>query len=110
MNPSVKLIANNFKEIRIKMLAELDIQRITKQEATDKEPILAWCNGLLFNYMFAEKNPEESDEIIHLEHFYYAKSDKIESSIWNGYTVEVHDLTGVALFEFLTIKLQEKRK
>lgn len=110
MNPSVKLIANNFKEIRIKLLAELDIQRITKQEATDKEPILCWCNGLLFNYFFAEKNLEESDSIIRFEHFYYAKSDKIESSTWNGYTIEVHDLSGVGLFEFLTQKLQEKRK
>ena len=110
MNSTVKLIANNFNEIRIKLLAELDVQRITKQEATDKEPIIAWCNGLIFNYIFAEKNPEETDEIIRFEHFYYAKCKKIESSTWNGYTVEVHDLTGVALFEYLTQKLQEKRE
>ena len=110
MNSTVKLIANNFKAIRIKLLAELDVQRITKQEAIDKEPILCWCNGLLFNYVFAEKNPEETDEIIRFENFYYAKSPKIDSSTWNGYTVEVHDLTGVALFEYLTQKLQEKRE
>mgnify|MGYP000067043483 FL=1 len=109
MNSSVKLVANNFKEIRIKLLAELDTQRITKQEATDKEPILNWCNGLIFNHIFAEKNPEESDEIIRFESFFYAKCEKIDSSTWNGYTVEVHDLSGVALFEFLTQKLQESR-
>jgi hypothetical protein len=106
---SVKFSMNYFTEIKITSLAELDVLRITKQEATDREPILSWCNGLIFNHVFAEKNPEESDQIIRFEYFYYAKSPKVESSSWNSYKVEVHDLTNVPLFEVITQKLQEKR-
>jgi hypothetical protein len=105
----MKFSANYFREIKIESLAELDIQRITKQEIIDKEPVLSWCNGMLFNYAFAEKIPEEKDTLIRFDYFFYAKCEKIEQSIWHGYTVEVHDLTGVPLFEFITKKVQEKK-
>jgi hypothetical protein len=106
--PKIKFVANYFTEIKIESLAELDVQRITKQEATDQEPVLSWCNGLLFNYLFSEKNPEESDKIIRFDYFFYAKSENIEESKWNGHSVEVHDLTGVPLFEYITKKVQER--
>ena len=106
----IKLIGNNFKEIRIKLFVELDIQRITKQELNEEKPVLCWANGILFNYLFSETNPEELDSTIRFEYFYYAKSEKIDSSRWNNFSVEVHDLSGVALFEYITTKIQEKIK
>lgn len=105
----MKFSANYFDEIKIQSLAELDVTRITKQEATDKEPVLAWSNGLLFNYLISEKNPEESVGIIRFDYFYYTKSQKIDSSKWNGHSVEVHDFTGVPLFEEITKKIQERK-
>ncbi|KFM21365.1 hypothetical protein AAA799B03_01097 [Marine Group I thaumarchaeote SCGC AAA799-B03] len=105
----MKFSANYFSEIKIQSLAELDVTRITKQEATDKEPVLSWCNGLLFNYSFSEKNPEESDGIIRFDYFYFAKSEKIESSKWNGHAVEVHDFSGIPLFEEITKKIKETK-
>jgi hypothetical protein len=106
----IKMIVNNFKEIRIKLFAELDIQRITKQELNEEKSVLCYSNGLIFNYLFSETNPEDSDEIIRFEYFYYTKSEKIDSSRWNGYTVEVHDLTNVPLFEFITKNIQENKE
>ena len=103
----MKISANYFTEIKIQSLAQLDVQRITKQEATDKEPVLSWCNGLLFNYSFAEKNPEEPDTLIRFDYFYFAKCEKITTSIWNGYTIEVHDFSGVPLFENIAKYVQE---
>jgi len=107
---TVKLIVNNFKEIRIKLFAELDVLRITKMELTEEKPVICFCNDLIFNYLFSETNPEELDSIVRFEYFYYAKSKKIDSSRWNGYTVEIHDLSGVALFEYITKNIQEKMK
>ena len=104
----MKISANYFTEIKIQSLAELDIVRITKQEVTDKEPFLVYCNGLIFNYSFAEKNPEEPDTLIRFDYFYYAKSEKITVSTFNNFSIEVHDFSGIPLFEEITKKILEK--
>ena len=67
--------------------------------------LLAWCNGVLFHTDDFEAEDivkKQIEGILYLKSFVYVKSQKIQISKWNGYSIEVVDLTGYSFFEDLT--------
>lgn len=92
----MKVILNPIKEIYITNIVKSDIHRLTKQQAIRDKP-LAWCSGILFSVDEIENDElvkKQSEGILYLESFAYTESEKIEVSKWNGYSIEVIDVTG----------------
>ena len=102
---SVKFSANYFDEIKILLFAEKTLSDITKLEVVGQMPMLNYCNGFVFASSVIQRD-DRPDDVVYLNYFYYTKSEKIESSKWNGHAVEVHDATGVKLFEEITTKIK----
>ena len=81
---------------------------------TISESYLAWCNGLLF-YLeeFDSKDiiKKQIEGIWYLQSFVYTKcKEKIQQSKWNGYSLEVVDVTGYLMYEDLTKSILELEK
>lgn len=104
---TVEFSANYFKEIKILLLAEKSFSDITKAEVVEPMPVLYYCNSYIFSCEIEQKD-DRPDDVIYLNYFYYCKSEKIDSSKWNGHSVEVHDVSNVPLFEVITRKFQER--
>jgi len=81
---------------------------------TLEERYLAWCNGLLFYIEdFESKDIEKkvAEGIWYIQSFVYTHSKKIHESKWNGYSLEVVDLSNYPIFQELTksiLELEEK--
>ena len=106
----MKVSLNPIKEIKITHLFKTTVKNLTKLEAITESPKLSWCNGLLFAfYEFpGEKlQIELTQGIWYLDSIHYAVSEKIDVAKWNGYAVEVGDLTSHSTFEELTKQIKE---
>ena len=106
----MKVILNPIKECYINQIVKSDIQNMTKIR-TISESYLSWCNGLLF-YLeeFDSKDiiKKQIEGIWYIESFVYAEcKEKIQQSKWNGYSLEVIDLTGFSIYEDLTKAILE---
>jgi len=92
---------------------ETDIDNLTKSEAISQEPTLFWCKGILFCvYQFEneELTIQKTKGIWYLNSLTYCKSEKISQSKFNGFSVEVIDLTGDSIYESLIDKILEAEK
>ena len=107
----MKVTLNPIKEIKITHLHRTTVKNLTKLEAITESPKLFWCNKILFNYyeFGGEKlNIELAKGIFYLDSFTYAIcEEKIDVAKWNGYAVEVSDLTGHSNYEELTKQVLE---
>jgi len=101
----LKVILNPIKECYINQIVKSDIQNMTKVR-TISGSYLAWCNGLLFYYEEFDSeyiNKKQTEGIWYLQSFVYTEcKEKIQQSKWNGYSLEVIDLTGYLMYEDLT--------
>jgi len=109
----LKVIPNPIKECYINQIVKSDIQNMTKVR-TISESYLAWCNGLLFFYEEFDSEDitkEKTKGIWYLQSFVYTEcKEKIQQSKWNGYSLEVVDLTGYPMYEDLTKSILEIEK
>ena len=109
----MKVIPNPIKECYINQIVKSDIQNITKV-MTIEEKHLGWCNGLLFYLEEFESKDIVKKQIEgkwYLQSFVYTKcKQKIQQSKWNGYSLEVIDLTGYSMYEELTKSILEIEK
>ena len=98
-------------EIIINDIFKTSKDNLTKIQAISNEPKLSWCNGLLFVlYGFSDKyfSLKQSQGIVHYSEITYAEcEDKVDSSSWNGYSVEVSDFTGHREFEVITQAIKD---
>jgi len=109
----LKVILNPIKECYINQIVKSDIQNMTKT-MTIKEYHLSWCNGLLFyleEFDSRDIIKKQIEGIWYIESFVYAEcKEKIQQSKWNGYSLEVIDLTGYPMYEDLTKSILEIEK
>ncbi len=102
----MKVISNTVKEIHISHLTKTTIENLTKMAAI-KEAYLQWCNGILFLWFHfdAEGLVEKKavNGIWYIDAINYTEcKDKINQAKWNGYSIEVLDMTGHTAFESIT--------
>ncbi|WP_299290528.1 hypothetical protein [Nitrosopumilus sp.] len=98
------------KKIVITNFLKTSVDELTKMEAVTPDPSLYWCNGFLFTTTSLINDytiKKQHEGIMLLDIFYYALSEKISESKWNGYSIEVIDLTGHSIFEQLTQQIKE---
>lgn len=106
----MKVTLGNIKEVVITKISKTTVENLTKYEATTNSPRIYWCNGILFNhYDFDNESSfqEITKGMYYIDTIFYAESDKVSSSKWNGYDVEVHDLTGDKIMESITKAIKE---
>lgn len=112
--PKIKVTITPIKEIKITHLFKTSVENLTKLEAISESPRLYWCNGILFNFINYESDEvtaKQLDGILHINAFHYAICDqRPDISKWNGYSLEVSDLTGHYTFENLTKSIKEELK
>ena len=80
-------------------------------EAITENPKLYWCKGVLFSvYEFTSEEivTKQIKGIWHLDSFTYAKcQEKNEYSTYNGFKVDVIDMTGHTTYENLIESILE---
>jgi hypothetical protein len=106
----LKVTLDTIKEIVVFNLHKTTVQDLTKDEAISDTPVLLWSNGILFNVAVATNDQiflKQTQGIEYLDTVTYAFSDKITESKWNGYTIEVRDMTNHSVYEPLTKSLLE---
>ena len=106
----MKLTLNTIKEIVVLSIHKTTVENITKSEAISDCPVLYWCNGVLFNISQSQSDQvfiKQTEGTEYLDTVTFAISDKITESKWNGYTIEVRDVTNHSLYEPLTKSLKE---
>ena len=107
----MKVSINPIKEIVVCNTHKTSVENITKNEAISPTPVLLWCNGILFN--LTQQNSDQvfikqTEGIEYYDTVTYALSDKITESKWNGYTIEVLDMTGHSAYGPITKSLLEE--
>ena len=101
----MKVIHNPVKECIINQIFKIDVERITKIQALSDE-FLCWANGLLF-YMsvFDDEyhHKKQSNGVWHIDSFVYSEC-KVKPDLlkYNGFPVEIIDLTDFSVIEELT--------
>ena len=94
-------------------LMEYAVDFMTKKEAISSSPELFWCNGFLFTaYDYDHKDIiiKELEGIKHFSEVFYADCKEFqEHAKWNGYSIEVHNVTGNPVYETLTKFLGENK-
>jgi len=109
----LKVILNSIKEVHISHLLKTSIENLTKIEAITQEPKLFWCKGILFipfEYNVDELEIQKTKGVYYLDKFYYAEcKERIDQSRYNGFSVEVIDLTGDLVYENLISSLEDKK-
>mgnify|MGYP005661009987 CR=1 FL=1 len=108
----MKITLNSIKEISVFNIHRTTVENITKAEAISDSPVLLWCNGVLFNISAVTNDQifiKQTQGVEYLDTVTYTYSDKISESKWNGYTIEVTDMTGHSNYEPLTKSLLESK-
>ena len=108
----MKITFNTIKEIIIFNIHKTTIQNITKNEAISETPVLLWCNDILFNVTQITSDQlflKQTQGVECLDTVTYTFTEKIEQSRWNGYTIEVRDMSGHSIYDPLTKFLEDKK-
>ncbi|MBT6468100.1 MAG: hypothetical protein HOK63_00390 [Thaumarchaeota archaeon] len=108
----MKITFNTIKEIIIFNIHKTTMQNITKNEAISETPVLLWCNDILFNVTQITSDQlflKQVNGIEYIDTITYVNSEKIEQSRWNGYTIEVRDMSGHSIYEPLTEFLKDDK-
>lgn len=111
----MKVISNIIKEIHISHLFKTNLDTLTHMEATSEHPQLIWINGIIFTTteFDSEKLTIELAKkgILYLDTFSYAEcKEKPEQLNWNGFKVDVFDMTGHPTYEKLIDFILEIKK
>ncbi len=100
---------NPITEIKITDLVHTDIDTLTKNRAIHSQP-LVWVDGILFyaiEFDNKELALESSKGTYYLDTVCYTESPFIESSKFNGWNVDVIDVTGNNTLEGLVQGIKE---
>ena len=98
----MKIFTNYIKTVRITSAARTTLDNLAKSQAIKEYPELYYTNGMVFSYQTNEALAEKlEDNTLYLDSFVYAESNKIDSVMWNGYSIEIVDYTGFSIFEKL---------
>lgn len=110
----MKITSNIIKEIHISHLHKTNIENLTQMEAITEYPKLYWCKGVLFSvYEFSSEGivTKQINGIWYLDSFTYAKcQEKNQYSTYNGFKVDVIDMTGHTVYEKLIDCILENEK
>jgi hypothetical protein len=105
----MKIFTNYIKTVRITNAAKTSLDNLAKSEAIKEKPELFYCNGFVFSIQYNEALAEKLEEdTLYLDSFVYAQSGKIDSVMWNGYSIEIIDYTGFPVFEKIVKGLKKK--
>ncbi len=105
----MKVILNPITIIKITDLIHSTVEKITRTRAIDSMPLL-WVDGILFytiDYDHKDLILEATKGTYYLDTVCYAESPLIESSKFNGWNVDVVDVTGFKTFEGLIKAIKE---
>lgn len=108
----MKLTTNTINEIHISHCQKTTIENLTKYEAVTQQPILSWCRGYLYSigeFENEELTIKKTKAIWYIDSLIYCKSEKINQSKYNGFSVEVIDHTGDPTIEKLFDSLEAKK-
>ena len=110
----MKVTSNIIQEINISHLHKTNIENLTQMEAIVENPKLYWCKGVLFSvYEFTSEVivQKQIEGIWYLDSFTYAICQKRnEYSTYNGFKVDVIDMTGHSTYENLIESILETEK
>jgi len=111
----LKVISNIIKEIHISHLFKTNLDNLTHIETISERPQLAWINGIIFiaTEFDSEKLTIEltKEGILYLDTFSYAEcKEKPDQLKWNGFKVDVFDLSGHPTYEKLIDSILENEK
>ena len=111
----MKVISNIIKEIHISHLFKIDVDNLVHLEAATDLPQLFWINGIIFTAteFDSEKLTIEltKEGILYLDTFKYAEcKEKPDQLKWNGFKVDVFDLSGHPTYEKLIDSILENEK
>ena len=110
----MKVTSNIITEIHISHLHKTNIENLTQMEAITENPKLYWCKGVLFSvYEFTNEELviKQTQGIFHLDSFTYAIcQEKNQYSTYNGFKVDVIDMTGHSTYEKLIVSILEDEK
>ena len=110
----MKVTSNIIQEINISHLHKTNIENLTQMEAIVENPKLYWCKGVLFSvYEFTSEVivQKQIEGIWYLDSFTYAKcQERNQYSTYNGFKVDVIDMTGHSTYEKLIDYILENEK
>ena len=110
----MKVIMNIIKEVHISHLHKTNVENLTQMEAITENPKLYWCKGVLFSvYEFSNEElaVKQTQGIWYLDSFTYAEcKEKSDYSTYNGFKVDVIDMTGHPTYEKLIESILENEK
>ncbi len=108
----MKITLDTIKEIIVFNIHKTTIQNITKDEAISENPVLLWCNEILFNIAMTSNEQvflKQTEGIEYIDTLTYAFSEKIEQSRWNGYAIEVRDMSDHSIYDPITKFLKDEK-
>ena len=100
----MKVITNQINEIHISHFQKTSLENLTKSETITQQPILFWCKGYVFSlscFESEELTVKKTKGTWYIDSLVYSKSEKINQSKFNGFSVEVIDQTGDQTLERL---------
>ncbi|WP_156416081.1 hypothetical protein [Nitrosopumilus sp. Nsub] len=101
----MKLIETEIQECSANHIFKLDINRLARINAMGSNPLL-WCNDVIFFIGDFEHSEAVTKSQLQGRYFVdtilYTESPLIDQVKWNGYTVEVLDMSGHKFYEELT--------
>ena len=110
----MKVTSNIIKEIHISHLFKTSIENLAHMEAVTEFPRLFWIKGILFNMVGFDSEKlviELTKGIFYLDTFNYSEcKEKPEQTKWNGFKVDVFDLSGHPTYEKLIDSILENEK
>jgi hypothetical protein len=105
----MKLTLTKIQECSANHIFKLDVNRLARINAMGSNPLL-WCNYTLFFIGDFENSEAVTKSQLQGRYFVdtilYADSPLIDQVKWNGYTVEVLDMSGHKFYEELTEELK----
>ena len=105
----MKLTETGIQECSANHIFKLDVNRLARINAMGSNPLL-WCNDIIFFLGEFENSEAVTKSQLQGRYFVdtilYANSPLIDQVKWNGYTVEVLDMSGHKFYEELTEALK----
>ena len=102
---------NGIKKICIFHLHKTTVENLTKMASLSQPnptPLL-WIKGYLFDMEETESEEltiQKTKGVWYIDSFTYAKTQELKQSNWNGYSIEVLDMTGHPALEKIIESLE----
>ena len=109
----MKVTFREQKEIIITSIQKTTLDNLVKKEAITSEPKLMWANKILFCcYEFSSEKIQAKrlEGLLFLDEVVYADCNEfLQKAKYNGFEIEVNNVTGHSVFEPLTQFLRGKK-